>query len=176
MRHLVGNAVTLALGALLLMGATVFAALRSVQWVISNEATVLARLEPAAAHEFDWEALGGRAYESNCQNCHRRSGEGWDQYPGLSQASALLAGPQGRAYFVALHLYGSTSDRWRVPMPPMGHMQDAEVAAVMNHVLTQFGNQVPRASLFIPSDVAAARESPLSPWGVNALRPRDQGQ
>lgn len=172
MRHHVGSIATYMIGGLLLSGSALYAYVRSKQVVISDERTVLARLEPAPAHDFEWEALGQRAYVSNCQNCHGREGEGWDQYPGLGRSAELAAAPGGREYFLALHLYGLTSPRWRAPMPPMGHIQDVELAAVMNHVLTHFGNRASAAQLYLPADVAAARGQRLSPWDVERLRPR----
>lgn len=172
MRHVVGNVATYMIGGLLLSGSVLYAYVRSRQVVISNERTVLAGLGPAPAHGFEWEALGQRSYVRNCQNCHGGEGQGWDQYPGLTRSAELHAAPGGREYFLALHLYGLTSPRWRAPMPPMGHLPDVELAAVMNHVLTRFGNRASEEQLYVPADVAAARGRGLSPWDVERLRPR----
>jgi mono/diheme cytochrome c family protein len=171
MRHLVGQVVTYTLGAILVVGAALFAKLRSAQTVITTEAALLRPLEPAPGQRFEWEALGATSYAANCRNCHGASGAGWDQYPGLQAVSKLVAAPDGRAYFVGLHLFGVASDRWRAPMPPMGHMQDVELAAVMNHVLTNFGNALPKESLFRPEEVREQRASPRTPREVDALRP-----
>ncbi len=139
----------------------------------SDEATSLARFAPADA-EFDWRQIGARSYKVNCLNCHGAEGQGWDQYPGVGHAADLLAAPGGRDYLVDLHLYGLTSPRWRAPMPPMGHLGDVNMAAVLNHMLTNYGNEkrLPEgASLYRPQDVAARRGQDLSPWDVNARRP-----
>lgn len=174
MRHLLANLATYLIAALLVTGAALFAWVRSAQLVLSEERTVLAGFHPAAADEFRWERLGSDSYVRNCANCHGRAGEGWDQYPGLGHTARLFAEPGGREYLLDLHLYGLTSRRWRAPMPPMGHMQDVELAAVINHVLTSFGNEryLPRgAGLYLPSDVAARRGRGLSPRAANARRP-----
>jgi hypothetical protein len=82
--------------------------------------------------------------------------------------------PGGREYLIDVHLYGLTSDRWRAPMPPMGHIQDIELAAVINHVLTNFGNPEYLSSdvqFYLPDEISARRELGLSPWDVNERRP-----
>lgn len=174
MRHLLAYIATYTIGAMLIIGAALFAWMRSSQVVLSDESTVLARFEPAPAHEFEWEALGRQAYVSNCQNCHGADGRGWDQYPGIDHTAQLLAAQGGRAYLIDVHLHGLTSDRWRAPMPPMRHMPDVQLAALLNHVLTNFGNRqhLPKAAvLYLPADIAARRSPELSPEEVNARRP-----
>lgn len=174
MRHFIANVATYTIATWLVVGAILFAWMRSAQLVLSNEPGVLARYEPAPAHEFEWQELGARSYLSNCAACHGREGEGWDQYPALRHASRLFTADGGRDYVLDVHLYGLTSDRWRAPMPPMGHLVDVEMAAVINHVLTHFGNEhvaVPEDSLYLPADVAVRRGQRVSPWQVNARRP-----
>lgn len=174
MRHLLANIITYTIAALLLTGAALFAWVRTEQLVVSDEGTVLARYEPTPGDEFRWAELGRDSYVRNCANCHGRAGQGWDQYPGLGRTAALWAEPGGREYVVDLHLYGLTSDRWRAPMPPMGHLQDAEMAAVINYVLTSFGNErrLPaEARLYTPADITARRGRALSPSDVERLRP-----
>ena len=175
MRHLLANIVTYTIAALLLAGAALFAWLRSAQVVIADEATVLARFEPVPeAHDFEWRELGGRSYVANCLNCHGRDGQGWDQYPGLDHTARMFNAPGGRDYLIDVHLFGLTSDRWRAPMPPMGHMRDVELAAVLNHVLTHFGNDAMRSPdlpLYAPADVQSRRGGYRSPAAVNRDRP-----
>lgn len=172
MRHLVANIATYTIAALLILGSALFAWMRSSQLVLSDEQYTLARYEPAPAHDFEWREVGEHSYASNCRNCHGREGQGWDQYPGLSDTARLFAAPGGREYLVELNLHGLTSPRWGAPMPSMGHLQDVELAAVLNHVLTHFGNTPPAgARLYVPADIAALRGTKRSPWEVNELRP-----
>ncbi len=174
MRHFLANIATYTIAALLIVGAALFAWVRSAQLALSDEPTLLAAFEPAPAHEFRWTVLGAASYERNCMNCHGRNGRGWDQYPGLGHTVALFMAPGGREYIIDLHLYGLTSERWRAPMPRMGQIVDVELAAVLNHVLTNYGNQrlLPAdATLYVPADIAARRDQRLSPWDVNARRP-----
>lgn len=174
MRHFLVNLATYTIAALIALGAALFAWVRSAQLVVSEEATVLARHAPAEAHGFEWQALGAGSYVRNCAACHGRDGGGWDQYPGVGHTARLFAAPGGRDYVVDLHLYGLASPRWRVPMPPMGHMNDVELAAVLNHVLTHYGNEralAPDAQLYLPADIAARRGQPLRPREVDRFRP-----
>jgi mono/diheme cytochrome c family protein len=174
MRHFLVNLATYLIAAVIVLGAGLFAWVRSAQLVLSDETTVLAKYAPVEAHEFEWQALGVFGYERNCANCHGRAGGGWDQYPGVDHTARLFAAPGGREYVVDLHVYGLASPRWRVPMPPMGHMSDVELAAVLNHVLTHYGNQLelPRdARLYMPADIAARRGQRLRPPDVDRLRP-----
>ena len=174
MRHFLANIATYSIAVLLVGGAALFAWMRSAQVMLSDERTLLARYEPVQGHEFDWAELGSRSYASNCRNCHGGEGQGWDEYPSLGHTPRLFAAPGGRDYLVDVHLYGLTSRRWGAPMPPMGHMHDVELAAVINHVLVSFGNEarLPAAPrLYTPGDIAARRGQRLTPAAVNRARP-----
>lgn len=174
MRHILANIAIYVLAGLLLGGAALFGWVRAAQLVLSDERALLARFEPAPEHDFEWEDLGASSYARNCASCHGREGDGWDQYPPLGGAWSLFLSPDGREYLVDVHLYGLTSERWRAPMPPMGHLQDVELAAVLNHLLTNFGNeeQLPEGiDLYFPADVEVRRGLALDPREVNDRRP-----
>lgn len=174
MRHLLANIAIYTISAILVLGAVAFAWLRSAQITLSNESTVLARFDAAEIADFSWADLGEDSYRRNCAACHGPGGGGWDQYPGLGHAAGLLRAQGGRDYLIDLHLYGLASDRWRVPMPPMGHMQDAELAAVINHVLTRLddsGAGIQPSELYLPADIAARRGVGLQPREVERGRP-----
>jgi mono/diheme cytochrome c family protein len=179
MRHWLGNILTLAIVVLLVSGAVGFAWMRSAQVTLSDETTDLAVYEPAGtegapAEPFDWRGIGEASYRRNCAQCHLDSGRGWDQYPGLGHTGKLWTAPEGREYVIDLHLYGLTSERYRAPMPPMGHMPDVDLAGAINYVLTSFGNEqdMPAGEkMCLPADVAAQRGEDLSPAEVNERRP-----
>ncbi len=175
MRHLIAHIATLVIAALLLGGAALFAWLRSSQLVIATDAQVLARYEAATAHAFEWRELGAASYVRNCMNCHLADGSGWDQYPALHATGEIFGGPGGRQYLVDLHLNGVASPRWRAPMPPMRHLQDVELAAVLNHVLVELAAPaVPLSDdrLYEASDIAERRGQASSPHDVGRARPR----
>ena len=169
MRHFLANIVTYGIAVLLLLGAALFAWSRSAQVAVTTEAAVLAGYEPGVAG-FRWDGLGRAGYARNCRNCHGADGAGWDQYPGLDRAGAMAAGIGGRDHLVDIHLYGLASDRWGAPMPPMAHIHDVELAAILNHVLTTFGDSTAE-QLFVPADIADRRGLGLSPRDVDRRRP-----
>ncbi len=173
MRHLLANIATYGIASVLVIGAALFAWMRTAQVALTTETAVLAQYEPDTTGQFRWQQLGERSYVSNCSACHRPDGGGWDQYPSIAHTLALAAAPGGREYVVDLHLYGLTSDRWRAPMPPMGHIQDAEMAAVINYVMTGLGTVEPAdiSLLYTPDDIVARRGQQLTPAQVNSRRP-----
>lgn len=176
MRHLLANLATYAIGAALIVGAALFAWMRSAQLEISDERTILARFDPQPEDRVVWRELGQISYVANCSNCHGRDGEGWDQYPPLGHTAELFKASGGRDYLVDAHLYGLTSDRWRAPMPPMGHIRDAELAAILNYVLHSFGNEMQLQgdpTLYQPHDIEGRRGQRLTPRGVNDKRPKN---
>jgi len=173
MRHFLANVATYTIAIGLVAGAALFAWMRSAQLVISSETAILARYEPVPP-DADLTELGQIAYKRNCMACHLGEGQGWDQYPGLGHTVDLFQAAGGREYIIDLHLYGLTSPRWRAPMPPMGHMSDVELAAVLNHVLRNYGNEAqltPETQYYTPDDIASRRGMDRSPREVNATRP-----
>lgn len=171
MRHFLANVVAYVIAVSLFIGAALFARMRHSQYTLTYQDTVLAQFEAAPANEFRWNELGPASYVRNCRNCHGADGRGWDQYPPLQPAAAFSADAAGRDYLIDVHLYGLASPRWGAPMPPMGHMHDVEIAAVINYMLTTFGDVTDEARLLVPSDVAARRGERLRPAEVNERRP-----
>ena len=172
MRHLIAHLAVYIIAMVLVGGAAAFGVVRSRQLVVVDERTLLGRHEPADAREFDWAELGAYGYERNCANCHLADGRGWDQYPQLREAAGTFRAEAGRAYLIDLHLYGLASDRWRAPMPRMDHITDAELAAILNHVVTRFGGaDAVVDTLFQPADIAARRGQGITPAAVAERRP-----
>ena len=81
------------------------------------------------------ETTGEELFVSACQGCHMPDGKGAvgaGAYPSLAQDSNLASG--GYPVYVVV--------RGQRAMPPIGAMMsDAQVAAVVNYVRTNFGNQ-----------------------------------
>jgi mono/diheme cytochrome c family protein len=175
MRHFLANIALYVIAAFLVSGAALFALMRSTQFVLTDEETMLAHYRPAAGESFEWRELGERTYVANCAGCHGRDGTGRDQYPPLATAAALLPMHGGREYLIDLHLYGLASARRRAPMPPMGHIPDVALAAAMNHVLVEFGQLqlfAPAELLITPAEIAARRGAGIRPQDVEQRRPR----
>jgi mono/diheme cytochrome c family protein len=171
MRHLIVNVFVYSLGALLLLGSAIFAWIRSEQIVVTRESETVGRVVAAAKTEAELRALGEASYDANCRHCHGADGRGWDQYPGIHGMDRLVASPDGRRYYVALHLFGVASPRWRAPMPPMGHIADVELAAVLQYVIDRFGEAEDSDIAITPDEIAEARAEPISAREVGRLRP-----
>ena len=171
MRHLIVNVFVYSLAALLLLGSALFAWIRSEQMVLAREAETVERVVAPAKTQNELRALGEASYDANCRHCHGADGRGWDQYPGVRGMDRLVASPEGRRYYVALHLFGAASPRWRAPMPPMGHIADVELAAILQYVIDRFGAAVDPDIAITPEEIAEARAEPMSARQVGGLRP-----
>ena len=98
------------------------------------------------------ETDGQRLYQTICQGCHMadaRGARGAGMYPALA-ANPKLGSPAYPEYIVLNGLRA---------MPDIGrHLTDAQVAAVVNYVITHFGNvAAERATV---AEVAALRANP----------------
>ena len=122
-----------------------------------------ALLEPqgAAAH-------GAETYAEVCAPCHEADGRGVPGvYPPLAdRIGAFVHVPEGRAYLARVVSYGlfgpiEVEDRpYNGLMPPNPQLDDAEIAAVLNYVLTELSPEELPAD-FSPLDseeVAGYRE------------------
>lgn len=139
MRHLLANIITYSIALLLFVGAVLFARMRSSQYTLTYQSAVLAAYDPAPGEDFRWRQIGAETYTRNCRSCHGADGRGWDEYPGVEDAAATARATEGRARLIDIHLHGLATDGSPVPMPGMGHLHDVEVAAVLNHIVEEFG-------------------------------------
>lgn len=127
-----------------------------------NNAANHAESGPAAASidaANDWAALGDQVYGINCASCHQVAGTGLPGvFPPLVNNS-VINNEDPTEHIVAI-LNGVANKiidgvTYAAPMPPFGSMlNDAEVAAVVNHERTQWGNNGP---LIMAADVAKQR-------------------
>jgi mono/diheme cytochrome c family protein len=141
------------------------------------------RLRAQAQTAFDWKVLGERIYGDNCSGCHQRSGKGIaGGFPPLAGHAAEVLQKGGRDYIVRLVLFGLTGTievdgtSYNGSMPSWSDaLRDDQIAAVINHVLTDWDNDKLLPKDFkpiLPSEVAAARADNLTPEQVHALRAR----
>jgi len=109
--------------------------------------------------EFEWVELGERVYGNTCASCHQSTGRGLDGvFPTLVH-SAAVENPDPTDHIEAI-IYGLAGKviegiAYSAPMPPFGGvLSDSEIAAVVNHERTQWGND---AKLVTTANVAALR-------------------
>lgn len=100
---------------------------------------------------------GERLYVQNCIACHQRNGEG---IPGVQPALAgtvvTVGDPEALLAWV---MYGTRPETlpkgaYRGVMPQYAYLSDADLAALLTHVRTSFGNS---ASPIAPDLVATVR-------------------
>lgn len=128
---------------------------------------------PAAAS-----ANGAQVY-NNCVGCHQANGAG---VPGVFPPLAghipdLLAAKGGREWLIQAVLYGLQGSisvkglNYNGLMPAYPQLSDAEIAAVLNHIATQWGNAFPAGqSAYTAAEVQALRGKNLTPQQVLAAR------
>jgi mono/diheme cytochrome c family protein len=133
------------------------------------------------AGNFQWQALGARTYDGNCSGCHQRSGRGIaGGFPPLAGHAAELLAQGGSGFMARLVLFGMTGaievegTQYNGNMPSWGDsLNDNEIAAVINYVLTAWDNEAQLPKDFKPvtaSDIAVARAENLTPEQVYARR------
>ena len=135
---------------------------------------------PPPAEEFDWQALGGRVYAANCLACHQANGQGIPgAFPPLAgHTPELYHAPGGREFLIKSVLYGLMGPitvagiSYNGVMPAFPQLSDAEIAAVLNYTLTEWGNDALLVdfSPLMPEEVAAERGQNLTMQQVHELR------
>jgi hypothetical protein len=93
---------------------------------------------------------------------------------------SLLGSSAGRAYLLRVPLFGLTGpiavdgERYAGVMAPFDFRSDAELAAILNHTLTAWGNErlLPPGHLPVTAEeIGAARDDRLAGAQVRDLRP-----
>ncbi len=138
-----------------------------------NPPPAAAAAAPAGAAQADGQAI----YAETCVACHQADGKGVaDQFPPLAGNPDLFLDRLFPVYVVLNGLEGElTVDgrHFQSAMPPFGHLSDASVAAVVNHVRQAWDNGALRPAGMADVDaaaVAAARQKPMTPAEVLAYR------
>jgi mono/diheme cytochrome c family protein len=113
---------------------------------------------PTAA-EPAWKARGAQVFGNYCSPCHQLTGRGLPGvFPPLAGSATVQASdPSEHLRTVLQGLHGKTIGGVAYPavMPPFGpQLTDDDVAAVVNHERSSWGNHAPFVQ---PADVAAAR-------------------
>jgi hypothetical protein len=187
MRHVYVNRAAIVLAVLLLASTALFAWWRSQDLALvvlvdagrfeaaadDGDAEASADAEEPAddgADAWDWQVRGGSLYVGECRSCHAQ----------VTHVPDLMAAEGGRAYLIDLLLFGFEGEAAiggravRFAHPPFAGLADVEGAAILNHLLTSWGNadDLPDdAELYRPAEVAAARDRDLTPAEVAERRP-----
>ncbi|QEA38231.1 cytochrome c [Pistricoccus aurantiacus] len=116
---------------------------------------------PAEESEGQAGAKGDTLYANNCASCHQANGQGLPgTFPPLAGNSLVLAEDPGEHIDTILHgAQGRTIDgtEYASPMPGFAdQLDDDQIAAIVNHERTSWGNDAPAATA---EDVAGRREA-----------------
>jgi mono/diheme cytochrome c family protein len=125
-----------------------------------------------------WPALAAdpkATYLTRCSMCHQSAAQGLPgQFPRLAGRAAQIAQtPEGRNYLARILLWGVYGpievDGTPINglMPSMEVMTDADIAAVLNHVILQ-GKPAKAARPFKPAEIAAVRAKGQIAGSANA--------
>ncbi|GGN01576.1 cytochrome c-552 [Thermus composti] len=120
---------------------------------------------------------GAKLYGQYCQSCHQATGLGVPgAFPSLKGLDQLAQKDEGRVYLIRAVLFGLQGPlkvgnaTYTGFMPGFGQqLSDAQVAALLNHVLSSFGNKNPKP--ITPEEVKKVRAKPLKPQDVAKSRP-----
>ncbi len=123
----------------------------------------------------------GTEVYTRCIGCHKDTGLGVPGYapPLAAHIPDVEKTPGGQTYLIQVLLYGLKGDiqvkgkRFNATIPAFADLTDEEAAAVLNRILTNWGNDklLPKDHKAIaPGDVKAQRGDKLTPEQVHALR------
>ncbi len=146
----------------------------------STEETAPEEAEEIAETDFEWQELGQTTYNV-CQACHQANGEGIPSaFPPLKgHITKLYNAEGGRKYLINVVLYGlqgkieANGVSYSSVMTAHNFLSDEQIAAVLNHELTSWGNDelLEDFNPILPDEVTTERENTLSPQKVLELRP-----
>ena len=139
-------------------------------------ALVFTALSSAAMAQSD-----GAEVFKRCIGCHKSTGLGIPGYapPLAAHIPDIEKTPGGRTYLIRVLLYGLKGDirvkgqRFDATMPAFNDLNDGEAAAVLNRILTSWGNDklLPKDHKAIaPGEVKAQRENKLTAEQVQTIR------
>lgn len=107
---------------------------------------------------FDYAASGTTVYAANCAACHGASGAGVPGvFPPLANDPVVTSKDPGKHVAIVLKgLQGKAigGKTYAAQMPAFAQLSDADIAAVVDHERTSWGNQAPTVT---PDDVKRAR-------------------
>ena len=144
-------------------------------WLQHPEVTAMAPASAVAAKTID----GAQVYQARCAACHQGNGLGVPgAFPPLA-GSEWVTGEKGVLIRVVLHgLQGAVEvagETYNGAMPGWAMLSDEELAAVMTHERTSWGNNAARVTA---EEVAALREllaGRTAPWTAEELgRPENR--
>jgi len=105
---------------------------------------------------------GAKVYLQNCVGCHGPTGQGMGMQPKLPGSATVSGDPAVLAAWVMFGVRPATTPAGKYPamMPQFTYLKDDELAAVLTHVRSSWGNQ---SSPLAAADIAAVRAAHAVP-------------
>ena len=122
-------------------------------------------------------ADGGQLYAANCVACHQASGAGVPGvFPPLAQSEWVDADDPGVMIRILLHgIHGPLTvagTQYNGEMPNFAKFSDEELAALVTHVRSSFGNTASATDAQTVAGVRQSTQDQAAPWkGDEDLRP-----
>lgn len=116
---------------------------------------------------------------AKCQGCHQATGAGLPKvFPPLAgHIPEILATKDGRDYVIDVLLWGLQGEivvkgeKYNGVMPAFNTLTDAQIADLLNHISSQWGNKLPAGQkAFTADEVKAARATKLTAAQVAEVR------
>jgi mono/diheme cytochrome c family protein len=141
-----------------------------------ESAPAAASPDSAAAPVAAAAGLGADKYQAMCSACHQASGEGVEgNFPPLAGSDWLTGKPEVPIAIVLHGLQGEIEvkgKKYNGAMTAWGEaMNDAEIAAVLTHERSSWGNTAPAVTESEVKAVRAKYASRTTPWTAAELTP-----
>jgi mono/diheme cytochrome c family protein len=144
-----------------------------VSYFFFNTESAVSQDKPSAANTAAQPATpaidGGQIYTTRCVSCHQASGAGLPGvFPPLAGSEWVNGDPKTLALIPLWGVNGSITvagKSYNGAMPPFGaQLSDAEIAAVLTHIRSSFGNHAPPVTPKIVKTERARYASRTQPW------------
>lgn len=105
---------------------------------------------------------GSRVYLQNCIGCHGPAGQGMGMQPALPGSATVNGDPAALTAWVMFGVRPATMPTGKYPpmMPQFTYLKDDELAAVLTHLRSSWGNAATPVTV---AEVAAARAAHAAP-------------
>lgn len=127
------------------------------------------------------QSSGSDLFNANCASCHQANGQGIPgAFPPLAgHVGDLYAAEGGKQHLINVLLFGIqgpitvNGQEYNGLMPSQAHLSDEDIAAVLDHILTAWGDadELEAYTPVTSEEVAASRDAALSPQEVHQQRP-----
>lgn len=113
-------------------------------------------------------------YVANCQACHQAEGQGMaGAFPPLAGSSWVTEDPETPIRILLRGLQGPievNGETFNGVMPAQGHLSDEQIANVLTHVRSSFGNEAGPVEPALVATIRAELSSQTAAWTAEELQ------